>query len=386
MSLHAARVVLLVVALVACRPAPPGPAIAYVPAATRVFTDDTLPSGPESYGAWFADTDGRVIYFGLSPFWELWWRSGGDARADLAEPGDHLIGRFDLDVERFLPPLRVRAAGPESRGSVWDVLVHSNGRIYYTTYFEEIGSVAADGSDVRHFAGLGTGFNELVEGPDSHVYVTRYSDAPADPAARRYGAVVVLSPEGELVRELRLAPAAGRFVAPKSLDVDPRSGEIWVNTDTFEPDGRIVHETLRLAADGRILERRAAPELHFMRFDRRGRLWLAESREGVLSLRVLRAGRLLARLPLGACEPLDFVQEIWPTADGGALLALWSARVIRVVPSGTGFRVAALRLEVPPACRPPVGRSLLYTAVAHRGYLYATLFCRATLLRAPLPG
>jgi hypothetical protein len=379
------RTALLLAALLSCQAPHRAPDVVYAPVDTHVFTDTTLPHGPETYSAWFADTDGRVLYFGLSPFWDLWWRSGGDARADLQEPGDHLIGRFDLDAERFLSPLRVRPAGPESRGSVWDVLVHSNGRIYYTTYFEEIGSVNPEGSDVRHYAGLGSGFNEIVEGPDSRLYVTRYSNAPADPAAPRYGAVVVLSPQGDLVREHRLEAVPGRFVAPKSLDVDPASGEIWVNTDTFEADGRIVHETLRLAPDGRVLERRAAPELHFVRFDARGRTWLAESGEGALWLRVLQAGRLVARLPLGAREPLDFVQEIRPTADGGALLAFWSSRVVRVVPARDGFRLEPMRLELPPGCRPPQGRSLLYTAVAHRGNLYATLFCGATVLRASLP-
>ena len=121
--------------------------------------------GSEAYSAWFADARGRMLYFGLSPFWQLWWRSGGDPLGDLAQPGDHLIGRFDLERETFLAPLRVRDGGPDVRSSIWDVLVHSNGRIYYTTYFEEIGSVNPDGTDVRAFEGLGRGFNELYEGP-----------------------------------------------------------------------------------------------------------------------------------------------------------------------------------------------------------------------------
>jgi hypothetical protein len=103
--------------------------------------------GPEPYSAWFGDAGDTVLYFGTSPFWTLWWDTDGDPLGDLAEPGDHLIGRFDMAAGRFLPPLRVRSAEEGAHGSVWDVLVHSNGRIYYTTLFEEIGSVRPDGGD-----------------------------------------------------------------------------------------------------------------------------------------------------------------------------------------------------------------------------------------------
>ena len=156
--------------------------------------------GDEAYSSWFADSDGRILYFGLSPFWELWWSREQDPLVDLEVPGDHLIGRFDLERETFLPPLRVRGLGPDSRSSVWDVLAHSNGRVYYTTYFEEIGSVKPDGSDARAFPDLGAGFNELYEGPSGNVYASRYSDAPARPERRRYGAIVELTPHGRLVR------------------------------------------------------------------------------------------------------------------------------------------------------------------------------------------
>jgi hypothetical protein len=366
----------LLLALAACA----GPART-IP--TGVFRAERANSGAERYSAWFADSDGRVLYFGLSPFWELWWQSGGDARADLEEPGDHLIGRFDLEAERFLEPLRVRRRAPDVRSSVWDVLVHSSGRIYYTTYFEELGSVRPDGSEVRYFEGIGVGFNELVEGPDQRIYATRYSDAPADPARRSYGSVAVLAPDGALLREFRFDAREGTFVAPKSLAVDPHRNEIWLNTDTFMADGSVVHEWIRLSEDGEVLGRGTSPELLFVAFDARGRGWFAEDASGELRLRIRERGAWTHDLSLGARDALDFVQDIRFTPQG-ALLALWSGRVISVEPGEGGFRVADFRLELPPDCAPPEHRSLLYTAVSHREALYATLFCGPTVLRGRL--
>ncbi len=340
-------------------------------------------AGPEPYSAWFADSDGRILYFGLSPFWSLWWQTARDPRADLREAGDHLIGRFDLERERFLAPLLVRRAGPDSRGSVWDVLVHSNGRIYYTTYFEEIGRVAPDGSDVRHFAGVGAGWNELVEGPAGLLYVTRYSDAPEDPGAQRRGSVGVFTPEGRLLRELPIEPREGSFRAPKSLAVDPASGEIWVNVDSFSAAGDVAYEALRLAPGGQVLERSPSPpELHFVAFDASGRGWFAEAEGRDLRLRVVAAGREIAAASLGARRPVDFVQDIRFAPDGAAILASWAARAFVARLAGGELRVREVRFELPPDCAPPRGPSLLYTAVFARGSLYATLFCRATILRA----
>jgi hypothetical protein len=340
-------------------------------------------SGPEPYSAWFADSDGRILYFGLSPFWTLWWETAEDPRADLREPGDHLIGRFDLERGRFLPPLLVRRRGPGSRGSVWDVLVHRNGRIYYTTYFEEIGSVAPDGSDVRHFAGLGAGWNELVEGPGGLVYATRYSDSPEDPGAQRRGSVGVLSPEGALLRELPIEPDRGRFRAPKSLAVDPASGEIWVNVDAFSSDGSVSYEALRLSPGGEVLGTwPAPPELQFAAFDASGRGWFAEAERAELRLRVVAGGREIAATSLGARRPVDFVQDIRFGPDGAAILASWAGRAFVARLEGEELRVREVRFALPPDCAPPRGRSLLYTAVFARGSLYATLFCRATILRA----
>ena len=337
--------------------------------------------GAEVYSAWFGDSDGEILYFGLSPFWQLWWQSAGDPRADLAEAGDHLIGRFDLRQERFLPPLVVRQMGPNVRSSVWDVLVHSNGRIYYTTCFEEMGSVGPDGSDLHHFEGVGVGFNELIEGPNGNLYVTRYSDAPEDAEKQRYGAIVELTPAGELVRELRFEKADGVFTAPKSLAVDPTNGEIWANTDTFLAGGRVVHETLHLSAEGKLLSRRPAPpELHFVHFDSAGRGFFAEDVNGELRVRIRAQGRELANIPLGRREYLDFVQDIHTDPDGTTAVSFWSGRVVLLIPGDEGWVPVATRLRPPPACRSPQGRSLQYTAVTYAGKVFATLFCGPTVL------
>jgi hypothetical protein len=354
------------------------------PAAARDFVAPEANSGREAYSAWFADSDGRTLYFGLSPFWTLWWATGGDAGADLREPGDHLIGRFDLERERFLPPLRVRARADGARGSVWDVLAHSSGRIWYTTFYEEIGSVRADGSDARHYADLGLGWNELVEGPGGNVYATRYGDASGGRPERGSGSVAVISPDGALLHEHVVGGPPDAFTAPKSLAVDPASGEIWLNTDTFGPDGSLTHEAIRLAADGRVLARESGPdELLFPAFDARGRGWLALRASGRLRVRVLGGGE--RELDLGPLAGADFVQEVTPTPDGGALVARWSGRVQRVRRAGSAFRVDEIGFELPPSCRPPAGRSTLYTPVLHGARAYATLFCGTRVLRAPLP-
>jgi hypothetical protein len=340
--------------------------------------------GPERYSAWFADSDGRVLYFGLSPFWRLWW-AGGNPLADLEAAGDQLIGRFDLATRRFLEPLRV-CTGERCRSSVWDVLVHTNGRIYYTTFFEALGSVLPDGSDPRRHPELGTGLNELVEAGGGVVVATRYATPPTGRAGPTSGSLVRISPAGELLAEIEVPAAPGWLVSPKSVAVDPRSGEIWLNTDSFGPDGELRHEALRLAPDGALLERlEQSVELLFLAFDAQGRGWLAEDAAGRLRVRVVRDGAEQARVELGARSGADFVQDIRFAPDGTALLALWSSRVFLVRLDAARPRVFELRLAVPPDCVPPRGRSLLYTAVAFRGDVYATLYCGATVLHASGP-
>jgi len=359
---------------------------------------DEANRGREAYSAWFADRAGGVLYFGLSPFWTLYWQQDSDPLADLAAPGDHLIGRFDLERDGFLPPLRLRESDASSlRGSVWDVHAHSNGRIYYTTFFEEIGYVDPATGE-RASREHGSGLNELTEGPEGLVYVTRYGTSPesgSEPAS----SVVVLDPELNLLREIPLPPLATGRAAAKSIAVDPRSGEIWVNADVLAAPARNEERAatspavasvagyvrLRFSASGELLESRPAPpELLFVRFDASGRAWLAEDEGGSLVLRVLDSGREIARASLGPRGALDFAQDLHFADDRRAVLALWSGRVYVARLDASGLDVREQRLTFPASCTPPRGRALLYSAVLYREALYGTLYCGATVLRQPL--
>jgi hypothetical protein len=355
----------------------------------RWYRDRDWNPGPEHYSAWFGDARDGILYFGLSPFWTLWWQSGGNPRLDLDTPGDELIGRFDLRARRFLPPLRVRSAAEGARSSVWDVLAHSSGRIYYTTFYEELGWIAPDGSAGERFAHLGRGFNELAEGPLGRIYATRYADVPEREDRPSFGSLTVLEPDGALVWEARFARGAdGSFTAPKSLAVDPRSGEVWLNTDSFAPDGSLArHETLHLAADGQLLERDAGPvELQFAAFSAAGEGWFAEVRDGWIWLRLRTPGSRERSLRLARAGELDFVQDIKPGPSASAVVTLWSRRAFEVHASATTFSAREVRFQIPADCEPPAGQSLSYTAVSWEGELFATLFCGPTIVRAPLSG
>jgi hypothetical protein len=200
--------------------------------------------------------------------------------------------------------------------------------------------------------------------------------------------VTAIEPHGALVFETRFERADdGSFVAPKSIAVDPRSGEVWVNTDTFAADGSLArHETLRLAADGVLLERDSgAAELQFAAFSRSGEGWFAQARDGWIWLGLRAPGRADRWLRLTPLGPMDFVQDIKPGASGRAVIALWSRRAFDVRAERGSLVAREVRFRVPPDCEPPAHRSLTYTAVRWRHELYATLFCGPTVVRAPLP-
>ena len=185
---------------------------------------------------------------------------------------------------------------------------------------------------------------------------TRYADAPEDAARSSHGAVTVIEPDGALVWETRFERAAdGSFVAPKSIAVDPRSGEVWVNTDTFAADGSLArHETLRLSADGALLERDAgSSELQFAAFSPLGEGWFAEARDGWIWLRWRAPGRAERSLRLGALPPSDFVQDIDPGPEGAAVVALWSRRAFEVRAVGGSLVAREIQFRVPPECEPP---------------------------------
>jgi len=367
----AALALVLVLALAGC-------------ASPKLFRTAVTGYGPERYSAWFGDERDGVIYFGLSPFWTA-LRASGDPTADLDEPSAHLIGRFDTARDEFLPPLVATLPGPDSRSSVWDVLAHPNGWIYYTTYFEEMGRVRPSTGDVEKFASLGSGLNEIALGPDQNLYVTRYSSL-AHAHAARDGSVVVVSPEGKLLREQVLSARAGAVTAPKSLAVDPLSGDVWVNADVIGRDGVVSYAAFHLGPDLRLREKLPAPpELLFVAFDGDGRGFFVEDRSGELWLRVQKAGQPLAELDLGARAAADFAQDIHFAADGAAAIAFWSGRVEVVKQSPAGLRHATIVLEKPPECAGPGQNAVFYSAFLGAKSVYATLYCDAAIARAPLP-
>jgi len=342
--------------------------------------------GPERYSSWFADERDGVIYFGLSPFWADMRAHGGDPTADLLEPSAHLIGRFEIERERFLPPLLARRPGPDSRSSVWDVLAHPNGWIYYTTYFEEMGRVRPGMGDVEHFDSLGTGLNEIALGPDGDLYVTRYGAGTEDEPNGGDGSVVVISPGGALLSEVPLHARDGAVTAPKSIGVDPKSGEVWLNADVIAPNGKVSFSTFHLGPDLKLIARSdAPPELMFVSFDRSGRGFFVEDRGGRVELRVTRAGAELARLDLGARAPADFAQDVHFAADGTAAIAFWSGRVELVREVNGKYEHAQVTLERPAECVTQEQNAIFYSAFVEAHAVYATLYCDAAIVRAPLP-
>jgi len=350
----------------------------------KLFRTAVVGFGSERYSAWFGDERAGVIYFGLSPFWSA-LRAHGEPTADLDEPSAHLIGRFDTEREKFLPPLVATQPGPDSRSSVWDVLAHPNGWVYYTTYFEEMGRVRPGLGDVEYFKALGTGLNEIALGPDQNLYVTRYSGA-AHAKASRDGSVVEISPEGALLREQTLSARPDAVTAPKSLAVDPLSGEVWVNADVIGRDGAVTFATFHLAPDLTVKEKHAgSPELLFVSFDGDGRGFFVEDRAGELWLRVVREGKAVDELDLGPRAPADFAQDIHFAANGAAAIAFWSGRVELVRQTPSGLQHAALQLDKPPECAGPGQNAVFYSAFLGARSVYATLYCDAAIARAPLP-
>ncbi len=376
---HSAALLALCVACVACASQATEPAL---------FRGEVLGfgGGPERYSSWFADERDGVIYFGLSPFWTELRAHGGDPTADLLEPSAHLIGRFEVERERFLPPLLARRPGPDSRSSVWDVLAHPNGWIYYTTYFEEMGRVRPGMGDVEHFDSLGTGLNEIALGPDGSLYVTRYGGGIEGKRTSGDGSVVVISPNGALLREVSLHARDGAVTAPKSIAVDPKSGEVWLNADVIAPDGKVSFSAFHLGPNLNVIAHSdAPPELMFVSFDRAGRGFFVEDRDGRVELRVTRAGAELARLDLGERVPMDFAQDVHFAADGTAAIAFWSGRVELVREASGTYEHARVNLVRPAECASPQQNAVFYSAFVEARAVYATLYCDAAIARAPLP-
>jgi hypothetical protein len=278
-----------------------------------------------------------------------------------------------MHEERFLAPLLVRANDPEATSSVWDVLVHGNGRIYYTTVWNEFGSVLPDGSDVRHYPGAGDGLNELWEGPGGEIYVTRY-------LGERPG-VAVFGPDGGLRRELVMPQAPGATICPKSLAVDPRTGDVWFNTDTFpDDDGPPAFDAYRLSANGAVLEQVSHPLLAFVSFDGAGRGWFVDDADAAWSVRIVEPDGRTTRVELGSHGLLDIVQDVTHHGDV-TVVATWARRVFAIRAPLAG-PVERCVLQAPPVdCEgePALGYTAAVSARGQR--VYETVACGIRVVR-----
>jgi hypothetical protein len=343
------------------------------------------PSLEKSYCAWYGDAWEGVLYFGESAFWSAMRAAGGDPRADLRREGPRPIGRFDLRAERMLPAL---VASPDTsvptHAGVWDVLAHPNGRLYYTTYFEESGYVELSTGRAVALGQLGVGLNELALGPGGSILATRYGGG-----AGGGGSVVQFDPDGTLLSEWPLAGPAGWKVAPKSLAYDPTRRAVWLTTDLL-PDA----EKEKVRQDGRVLDlagqelvRFELPELQFVTFDAAGTGYLVERAGTQLTLRIVRpdetgplatAGRRIL-LDDHFAATADFAQNIRLAQDGRVVITRWSGHVHVVdlaAPSGREVRT----VELP---RPADG--FYYTAVLEGAHLCATLCAGVTVVCTAAP-
>jgi hypothetical protein len=341
--------------------------------AARVYLLEAPDGAGERSCAWFGDVRGPVLYFGVSAFWSALRGSGGDPMADLATPGPRWIGRFDLARERFLAPLVLEPAGAAS--GVWDVLAHPNGRVYFTTYFDLAGSVDPASGEVERFAAAGLGLNELALGENGEILVTRYGlgeDAT--------GALVVLSERGEVLAEHTLASAPGRRALAKSVALDPKRREVWLNTDLLprSDGGQIGHDTRVLAVDGRELRTITRPEIQLFAFEPDGTGLFAEAAQGRLWLR-RRSPAGLDRFVLldGAFDAAhDFAQDLRVEADGSSVITRWSGHVHVVEQSGRSRNLVLPR---------SAAGELYYTATRRGSRICATRCGRIEVVCDDLP-
>ena len=343
------------------------------------------PSTEKSYCAWYGDERDGVLYFGESAFWSAMRAAGGDPGADLRQQGPRLIGRFDLRAERMLPAL---TASPDpsvpARGGVWDVLAHPNGRIYYSTYFEDSGYVELSTGHAVTLGQLGVGLNELALGPGGSIIATRYAGLSGGS-----GSVVQFEPDGTLIAELALFGPAGWKVAPKSLAYDPARQAVWLTTDLIPEarGGKVRQDARVLDLAGRELVRFELPELQFVTFDATGTGYLAERAGTQLTLRIVRPDetgslatsgrRILLDDHFAAAS--DFAQEIRLAQDQRVVITRWSGRIHVVdlaAPSG---------LEVHTVELPRPADSLYYTAVLEGDQLCATLCAGVTVVCTTAP-
>ena len=336
------------------------------------------PSSTERYCAWYgAEGVEDVLYFGQAAFWSAKAKAGGDPTADLQQPGPQLIGRFDLIEERWLPSLEVGTA--ESRSGVWDVLDGGNGEIYFTTFFEEAGSVSPATGRVRRLA-LGRALNELARGPDGSVLASRYGSG-ADDAGD--GDVIAFDHNGQTVRRWSLAAPPGYRVAPKTPLWDALRGELWVTADHLpiaDGPGALAprRDAVVVDASGRARLLREPPELMFAAKSRDGEIYRAEADGRALWLTIVppRGETRRVLLDPGFAPELDFAQDIQVAADGRVAVTRWSGIVHVLERDGRVRSVALPRTD-------PAG--LYYTGVLHGQRLCVTYCADVTVVCVDAP-
>lgn len=323
------------------------------------------PSAAERYCAWYGTPHRGILYFGQSAFWSTFRAHADDPAADLRLPGPQPIGRFDLAEEVLLAPLEV--GRPGSRSGVWDVRVGPDGRLYFTTFYEDAGRIDLGSQALEYLPALGGGLNELAPGPAGTLLATRYGSGRDDAGD---GGVIAFGAAGQIEARWQPPPTPGYRTAPKSAAWDAARGELWITTDLLPlADGApIRHDAYVLDRSGALRRRIEAPEIQFATVASDGTLLRVELEGRTLRLHAVPppgASRaessvvLDRRFPVG----LDFAQDIQPSADGRVVVTRWSGRVHVVEPSGRQRRADLPRLD-------PEG--LYYTAVLHGDRLCAT--------------
>jgi len=333
---------------------------------------------------------------GLSAFWWELRASGGDPAADLERGGPADIGRFDLDVERWLEPIRVSASHDSEPSGVWDVLAHPNGRIYFTSFFGPAGFVDPETGRTVRFDAAGPYLNELALGPEGSILATRYAARDEHGS----GSLVILDEDGGVIAEWPLRAPPGHRLAPKSLAYDPVWQEVWLTTDLLDAEGHALPDVpergrtrpaLVVGLDGIERTRIESEEVQFVAFgvDGAGYLAVVGGPGGQdLSLVAFPAdqpSRDLANAPrvrLAADFPstLDFVQDIRPDESGRVVVTRWSGRIHVVEPRWDGLGPVR-DVQLPAA----VPGGLYYTAVLHEGRLCASYCADVSVVctRAP---
>jgi hypothetical protein len=339
-----------------------------------VVRTDAPPSPNERYCAWFGAPAGDILYFGEAAFWTAFRAQGRDPRADLRASGPQRIGRLDLASEQLLPALDVTRPGAHS--GIWDVLPHPNGRVYFTTFFEESGWVEPATGVHGWLDALGPGFSELALASEGQIAAARYG-RPGKP----HGSLVHFSPDGELISEWPMEGPAGVRVAPKSVAFDPLRRETWALTDLLpaEGDGTIGHDARIYDRFGQERLRIERPEIQFVAFAPDGTGYLAELEGAALWLRILAPGgadeptergeRVL--LDAGFPTGFDFLQDLQLSEDGRVVATRWSGWIHLIDPERRVSTVRLPRLD---------DEGLYYTGVLRGDRVCATYCAELTVV------